>query len=805
MGSLARACRPRACPCPAQHPDQTAENVAELQAKTLEKGGQPLTLQPGQAFELNRNRGCTDVLFLILFYGFWIGMFVVAGFGIRNGEPERLHYGYDFNGFTCGVGAMSKRPYVYYPFPYPSDLSSSSMEGADFTWATCVDQCPTPKKAAIGGSKIPNSCMMSFQSDDNTTSSPKLYTCGALEGGATDKNQFDASASPSAWLADYKKFCMNRRPLCITGSKHPSPRCRSGISSSTCCLPDATSGEVGSQDGSKTETIAKDEQKQFGITMGYKYGFCYITYPSYVPNSKGGGLAKWTRCLPKMSSELEDTTLFTEAIDSTSSDTSNVSNSMDSAVKAVVTAMSGPRATVQYMIEELRKYKWVILACAGIALAVSIVYTLILRIAAFPLIMSIMVFVWVLLGISVLMLGFKAGYLEPGSVPGAAYAQAKTGVTFGPAETNKELTIAAAALVGACFVAYTILLCVMVPRVKLACTVINLASVCLASMPSTLLFPIIQFIIFIGLSIYFVVVLWYLAAAGSWDSDTRTYVWDQTLQHFMIYHFFGYLWGTQFMLAIGNLAIAGAAAEWFLADDKRTLSAPALTSIKSAISYHQGTAAFGSLIIAVVQLIRWAFRFYMYQIKKLDKDGTFKHVIAVLSCIGECCLDCLERFLNFINKNAYIQTSITGNSFCKAAQDACLLLIRNCLRVGTLQIISTVFIFLGKYFVALLVGVVSAVWMVALDSGGDVAAGWANVSSAPIFPVACATLVAFSISCAFMDVWDMVIDTIFQCYCMDEEYGTGKTPGEMRQCVAENPPSPGDVKALNAVTTGTGQ
>ena len=121
--------------------------MAELQAKTLEKGGQPLTLQPGQAFELNRNRGCTDVLFLILFYGFWIGMFVVAGFGIRNGEPERLHYGYDFNGFTCGVGAMSKRPYVYYPFPYPSDLSSSSMEGADFTWATCVDQCPTPKRA----------------------------------------------------------------------------------------------------------------------------------------------------------------------------------------------------------------------------------------------------------------------------------------------------------------------------------------------------------------------------------------------------------------------------------------------------------------------------------------------------------------------------------------------------------------------------------------------------------------------------------------------------------------------------------
>ena len=53
----------------------------------------------------------------------------------------------------------------------------------------------------------------------------------------------------------------------------------------------------------------------------------------------------------------------------------------------------------------------------------------------------------------------------------------------------------------------------------------------------------------------------------------------------------------------------------------------------------------------------------MYQLKKFDKDGTFKHVIAVLSCIGECCLSCLERFLNFINKNAYIQVSCTSQFF----------------------------------------------------------------------------------------------------------------------------------------------
>ena len=41
-----------------------------------------------------------------------------------------------------------------------------------------------------------------------------------------------------------------------------------------------------------------------------------------------------------------------------------------------------------------------------------------------------------------------------------------------------------------------------------------------------------------------------------------------------------------------------------------------------------------------------------------------------------------------------------------------MLLLRNCLRVGTLQIIASAFIFLGKYFIALVVAIVSAIWMV---------------------------------------------------------------------------------------------
>jgi len=196
-------------------------------------------------------------------------------------------------------------------------------------------------------------------------------------------------------------------------------------------------------------------------------------------------------------------------------------------------------------------------------------------------------------------------------------------------------------------------------------------------------------------------------------------------------------------------------------------------------------------------MIRWIFRYYMYQLNKASPDNP---VVKALSCIGECCLACLERFINFINKNAYIQCAINATSFMPSAIAGTQLLIRNALRVGTLNIISSVFIFLGKYFIALFTGVLGALWIAAVDNGGSLNDGMSNVSNAPIFPVIVIICIAFGVACAFLDVWDMVIDTIFQCHCMDEEYGTGKTPGEMANVAHSdnNPASEEDMKAQAA-------
>ena len=49
-------------------------------------------------------------------------------------------------------------------------------------------------------------------------------------------------------------------------------------------------------------------------------------------------------------------------------------------------------------------------------------------------------------------------------------------------------------------------------------------------------------------------------------------------------------------------------------------------------------------------------------------------------CCFKCCLWCLEKFIKFLNRNAYIMIAIYGKNFCVSAKNAFMLLMRNVLR-----------------------------------------------------------------------------------------------------------------------------
>ena len=89
---------------------------------------------------------------------------------------------------------------------------------------------------------------------------------------------------------------------------------------------------------------------------------------------------------------------------------------------------------------------------------------------------------------------------------------------------------------------------------------------------------------------------------------------------------------------------------------------------RSYTQYHlhfQGTIAFGSLIIAVIQLARSILSYVESKLKAFNNDLT-----KCLLCLCKCCLWCLEKFMRFINRNAYIVCAIKSTNFCSSAKTA---------------------------------------------------------------------------------------------------------------------------------------
>ena len=471
------------------------------------------------------------------------------------------------------------------------------------------------------------------------------------------------------------------------------------------------------------------ELSQFGIPFGYKYGFCFVPYPSYLPGEDTN--QGWTRCVPRFQSNDNPnaTAAYQEMLGRAAGDMAaqdpNFKSSpidpkmMEQAVGAVIRAMSGPQQTVSWLIQQLWTWKWIIAANVAIALGISFMFTFLLRFIAGPLIYFLMFGLLISsIGFTTI-LGFKAGFLKPDALPGISSALTTTlpeGVTLGVSAQNQNMVIAGAVASGIFTSIYIVLFCVMLPRVWLALKIMNLGSQCLQSQPLMLVAPLLTFIFQVIVTVYFLIVCYYLASSGKFDKDQRRYVYEDGLQHAMIVHLFGYLWTNAWYVAMFQLTVAGTASQWFLSDEKdKSLRTQFLVpAYKRTIRCHIGTAAFGSFIIACVQLIRLAFRYYMWQLSKLG-DPTTNQLVKFLAMIGECVLWCLEEFIKFINKNAYIQCAIRGVSFWKGALDGTNLLIRNCLRVGTLNIITTIFCYIGRFFICISTGVISALWISSVE------------------------------------------------------------------------------------------
>uniref|UniRef100_A0A2C9LLK8 Choline transporter-like protein n=1 Tax=Biomphalaria glabrata TaxID=6526 RepID=A0A2C9LLK8_BIOGL len=192
------------------------------------------------------------------------------------------------------------------------------------------------------------------------------------------------------------------------------------------------------------------------------------------------------------------------------------------------------------------------------------------------------------------------------------------------------------------------------------------------------------------------------ATLGDFCSFVR-YGGDSYKTAMLIFMVFMFFWLMNFIVALEQMTLAGAFASYYWAWDKNKdiPTFPLWSSFYRSLRYHMGSLAFGSLIIAIIQMIR---AFLEYVNRKL-KGSENKVAKFILTCL-RCCFWCLEKFLRYINKNAYILIAIHGRNFCTAAKDGFLLIMRNVLRAAVLDKVCDFLMFISKLMVTGAIGTI---------------------------------------------------------------------------------------------------
>jgi hypothetical protein len=122
--------------------------------------------------------------------------------------------------------------------------------------------------------------------------------------------------------------------------------------------------------------------------------------------------------------------------------------------------------------------------------------------------------------------------------------------------------------------------------------------------------------------------------------------------------------------------VASSVADWYFSREKSGFRPLApLKALGTTLLYNAGSLALGSMLIAIVQTIRYI----LQRVKKYSSASQNQLARIILACC-QCCFCCLEKLLKFISKNAYIEIAINGGSFCAACKRAFEIMVSNVLR-----------------------------------------------------------------------------------------------------------------------------
>uniref|UniRef100_A0A8C9ZCU1 Choline transporter-like protein n=1 Tax=Sander lucioperca TaxID=283035 RepID=A0A8C9ZCU1_SANLU len=334
-------------------------------------------------------------------------------------------------------------------------------------------------------------------------------------------------------------------------------------------------------------------------------------------------------------------------------------------------------------------------------------------------------------------------------------------------------------------------------RILIAIALIQESSKAISHMMSSLLYPLVTFVLLLVCVAYWGATALYLATSGgpiykvvalnSTLNDCKMIngtnftssdypgcpsascifikynnegLFQRNLFNLQIYNVVAFLWCVNFVIALGQCTLAGAFSSYYWAFTKPAdiPMFPVCGSFIRSLRYHVGSLAFGALILTLVQIVRMILEYIDHKTKAAQNPCA-----RFILCCLKCCLWCLEKFIKFINRNAYIMIAIYGKNFCVSAKNAFSLLMRNVVRfvlkLETLKSLSlpgilSFFFFSGRI----------------LLPGSTFRSETLNYYWMPIITV---VFGSYLIAHGFFSVYNMCVDTLFLCFLEDLERNDG--------------------------------
>jgi len=192
-------------------------------------------------------------------------------------------------------------------------------------------------------------------------------------------------------------------------------------------------------------------------------------------------------------------------------------------------------------------------------------------------------------------------------------------------------------------------------------------------------------------------VLWTLSLTGVLQSYCGSY--EECQQNFPYGPFFGllvsYFFTLQVVMNVIHVTSAGVVGTWWFSPEECNCccSGAVLGSYIRSLTTSFGSICFGSLLVAIIEAIR-----ALANTARNNDDAN-----AILICLVDCLLACIQGFLEYFNKWAYIYVGVYGYTYLEAGKNVMSLFSNR----GWEAIIADDLVSNALFLVSLVVGLVS--------------------------------------------------------------------------------------------------